>query len=135
MKIIVCLDDNGGMLFNKRRQSKDSDLRKRVLEITNGARLIMNSYSKNQFEEYGANITVDDNLLENAKTGDYCFIENLSVKDYEPRIEEIVVYKWNRIYPADFKFDILLENKWKLKNTYEFKGNSHETITEEVYTR
>ena len=28
MKVIVCIDDNGGMLFNKRRQSRD----RKVLE-------------------------------------------------------------------------------------------------------
>ena len=32
MRVIVCVDDNGGMLFNHRRQSRDRVLCERVLQ-------------------------------------------------------------------------------------------------------
>ena len=51
-------------------------------------------------------------------------------------IEKIILYRWNRKYPADFRFDINLEDsEWKLAETREFTGSSHEKITEEVYVR
>lgn len=31
MVVFYCVDDDGGLLFNKRRQSMDSELRKRIL--------------------------------------------------------------------------------------------------------
>ena len=36
MKIIVCVDNQNGMMFNHRRQSQDCVLRKRILELTGG---------------------------------------------------------------------------------------------------
>ena len=33
MKLIVCLDDKNGMMFNKRRQSRDRVLIENVLEL------------------------------------------------------------------------------------------------------
>ena len=36
MKIIVCVDNQNGMMFNHRRQSQDRVLRKRILELTGG---------------------------------------------------------------------------------------------------
>ena len=54
-------------------------------------------------------------------------MENLSLEKYKERIKEIILFKWNRIYPADMYFDIpLVENEWKLTYVDEFEGNSHE---------
>ena len=41
MKIIVCVDNQNGMMFNHRRQSQDRVLRKRILELTGGEKLWM----------------------------------------------------------------------------------------------
>ena len=49
MKIIVCVDNQNGMMFNHRRQSQDRVLRKRILELTGGEKLWMNAYSQKQF--------------------------------------------------------------------------------------
>ena len=49
MKIIVCVDNQNGMMFNHRRQSQDRVLRKRILELTGGKKLWMNAYSQKQF--------------------------------------------------------------------------------------
>ena len=54
MNIIVCVDKNNGMSFCGKRQSQDRVLRERVLEMTNGSRLLMNSYSAKQFESLDA---------------------------------------------------------------------------------
>ncbi len=134
MHIIVCLDDKGGMMFNNRRQSKDSVLRERVIEIAAGTRLMMNEYSFRQFSE-DAVVTVDENPLSNAKDNDVCFIENLPTAQFKDKISKITVFKWNRVYPSDMFFDIDTENGWRLAETREFEGSSHQKITEEVYVK
>ena len=66
---------------------------------------------------YAGNINLSEDFLKNAKSGDFCFVENKNLKDFEDKIEKIYVFQWNRDYPADFFFDIDLKSgKWK--NTY-----------------
>ena len=64
MNVIICLDQNNGMLFNNRRQSRDRIVRKNILEYINGAKLYMDEYSFKQFSEDKAdNIVVCDIFL------------------------------------------------------------------------
>lgn len=80
-------------------------------------------------------ICVDENFLENAADGEYCFAEDIDVAPYEERTERIILYKWNRRYPADLVFGVNLNNGWRLIAAEDFQGNSHEKITEEIYER
>lgn len=134
MIIIVAVDNRNGLLFNKRRQSQDHILRKKIVEMTAQSHLWMNAYSMKQFSDRTeTHLVEDENFLDNAKEGDYCFVENLSVVSYVSKIEQIILYKWNRDYPGDFFFDIPLEPDWKLMEVEEFAGSSHEKITKEIY--
>ena len=128
MKLIVCLDDNNGMMFNKRRQSRDRVLVENVLEFCKGEKLYTNEYSAKLFPE---NTVEMFESIDNIEDG-YCFAENFTVN--EEYVEEIIVYKWNRLYPADTYFNIEPE-KWNLVETVEFEGSSHEKITRERYVR
>ena len=76
MILIACVDDNLGMLFNNRRQSMDSVLRGRILTMCAGKKLWMNAYSRKQFNTDAEGITVDENFMAKAGSGDYCFNEN-----------------------------------------------------------
>lgn len=136
MTIIVCVDDNNGMLFHNRRQSRDSVLCKHIIEMTKGKNLFMNDYSAKLFsDEQKEHIVVQNNFLEIASENDYCFVENTELSNYQNNIQEIVLYRWNRVYPADTYFQFPLDkNTWKLQKTTDIKGNSHDVITEEVYT-
>lgn len=133
MKLIVCLDDKNGMLFNKRRQSSDIEVCKRVLALTGESVLWMNAYSGKLFEGLGANVCVDESFWERAGQQDWCFVENVDVQTFVPRADEIVIYRWNRVYPADLRFPIHLLDGWTKTQTLDFPGNSHEMITQEVY--
>ena len=136
MHIIICIDDNGGMLFNGRRQSQDRILREDILRSSAGKRLLMNAYSKKQFGEADAAILADEQFLDKAEPGDCCFVENLPVAPYIDRVESVTVYKWNRVYPADMYFDIsMAAPEWRRTECTEFSGYSHEKITKEVYVR
>lgn len=132
MKVIVCVDDNGGMLFNRRRQSQDKTLTEDV--IKNNGKIWINSFSSKLFSEYVGQVIIDDEFLNKAGKGECCFVENQLLTPYEDRIEQLVVYKWNRKYPSDFKLDLNIDN-WKLKEQAEFEGNSHEKITREIYSK
>lgn len=132
MNIIVCLDDNLGMLFNRRRQSKD----RCVLEDIEGfaKEIMISSFSENLFSDSSCKVRVDNHFLEKAPQNTYCFIEADKISPYIDKVEHIIAYKWNRKYPSDFKFDISLET-WKMIEQKEFPGFSHEKITKEVYVR
>ena len=135
MKIILCLDDNNGMVFNNRRQSRDEKIIEKILDITKKNRLWINKYSYSLFEIFNAsNVNVDDLFLSEAPMGEYCFVETSELTNYEKWIEEIIVFRWNRDYPYDKELDIDL-SKWKLINSLEFEGNSHKKITMEVYSK
>lgn len=136
MKLVVCLDDNNGMMFNGRRQSQDRNLRERLISRIGDKLLLMNQYTNNQFANLKGNFKVCENFISVAKDDDYCFIENLDVTDWLNEATEIIVYKWNRVYPADLNFPFeSIKQRWNLIECYEFAGFSHEKITEEVYRR
>lgn len=137
MIIIACLDDAGGMMFNNRRQSKDRVLRDNILKEVDEGRLWINGYTKKQFtDEEQKNIIVDEQFLEKAQAGDFCFVENVDIMPYAEKIEKVILFKWNRSYPGDFFFPVeLLSSDFMMTKTEDFTGYSHEQITKEVYER
>ena len=135
MILIVCLDDEGGMAFNRRRQSKDRVLREQILALTEGKPLWMNGYSAQQFED-DPNIRVDEAFLEKAGAGEYAFAEFPPLAPIAKEVERIYVIRWNRAYPADAKLDIPLKpGLWNLVESEDFPGSSHEKLTLEIYQR
>lgn len=136
MIVILAIDDRRGLLFNGRRQSQDKRLRERILEITEGKVLWMNPYSQRQFGEgiFHSRAVVDEAFLSKAERGEYCFVENMELKPYLEKIERLILFKWNRSYPADRYLDIdLSDERWQLEEVQDFPGFSHEKITEEIY--
>lgn len=126
------------MMFNHRRQSKDSKLLEDVVKLCNGHKLYMSEYSKNMFLQHKnmeENITADPDFLQLAPAGGYCFVEDIVIHSYMDKLEKIVLYKWNRHYPADLFFDTSVLRDWVLKDVVDFKGSSHEKITREVYEK
>lgn len=135
MIVILCIDDKNGMMFNRRRQSQDRVLREQVLRDTGKKSIWMNAYSAKQFADVNpSRLTVYEDFLEKAGEGEYCFVENLDLQSYHDRIEKVILYKWNRVYPADFWFQMDLSG-WNLEETEEFVGSSHEKITKETYKK
>ena len=134
MIVIVCLDERGGMIFNNRRQSRDKAVIDRIVEIVQDSKLWLSSYSKSLFDQVAILLEVDDNFLQKAGYGEFCFAENADIAQYTPKIEKIYLFRWNRHYPADYYFPLDLA-EFKLIARSEFMGNSHEKITLEVYER
>ncbi len=130
MMIAICIDDNNGMLFNKRRQSRDKAILQDLLREEK--KVWIHSFSEKLFQDYAGNFCVNDNFLTDSNEEELCFVENQSLKTHEEHINELIVYKWNRNYPADFYLDLDLST-WALIETTELAGNSHKKITKERY--
>ena len=134
MILIVCIDERGGMMFNNRRQSRDKAVIDRIVEIVQGSKLWLSSYSKSLFDQVAILLEVDDNFLQKAGNGEFCFAENADITQYTPKIEKLYLFRWNRHYPANLYFPLDL-GEFKQIARSEFTGNSHEKITLEVYER
>ena len=136
MKVILCLDDRGGMMFNHRRQSRDREVIGNILDMVGDGVLWMAPYSRMLFSESVAALRVEENFLNLAEASDFCFVEDRALLPYGDRIEEMILYRWNRRYPYDMKLDMEpLSNGFSLQNTTEFAGFSHEKITKEIYKK
>lgn len=135
MKAIVCIDDEGGMMFNHRRQSQDSSLRAQIAQLTAGHLLWMNAYSARQFGDMlPENVVAAEDFLQRAGEDDYCFVENADLGPVLPDVTELVVYRWNRDYPRDTLLPADLGD-WQRVSSLDFPGSSHDEITQEVYRR
>lgn len=132
----MCLDDNNGMMFNHRRQSRDKAVLEHIAFDCKGSNLYMNEYSYKLFADMDMeNVVVEPDFIQQAGKGDYCFVEGPNVFPSKADIEKLIIYRWNRKYPADLYFELSLDKEWKLLESKEFQGTSHEKITKEIYVK
>ena len=147
MKAIVCLDDNGGMRFNGRRQSRDRVVVEKIMQLIGNNGLWMTDYSSVLFphatiiSEGGLGLVNYDKLLfphtaamSNCESDcEFVFIEDAnSLSNVD--IDELYIFKWNRSYPSDEKFSLCLDD-FELLSSTDFSGFSHENITLEIYRK
>ena len=137
MIIIACVDERNGMMFNRRRQSRDSAVCGDILRECGGKKLYMSAYSGKLFgDAEEKNIRISEDFLKEAGEEDACFIEDIQISGFENEIRTVILYQWNRRYPADRYFLLdLSDGSWELQRTEELKGSSHEKITKGVYER
>ncbi len=135
--MIVCIDDRGGYLFNHRRVSSDKAVTEDILVLIENCQLWISPYSAGLFREITHNdICADELFLEKLGENDYCLIEKEVGLDFWMQAKEIIVYKWNRVYPYDTVFPYKeVTDGFSLLSVNELTGNSHEKITKEVYQR
>lgn len=133
MQVILCLDDRNGMMFNHRRQSRDRAVIQDILENLRNKQLWIRPISQVLFQDAKTCARVEEHFLERAGCEDVCFVEDMLLAPYGDKIQSMVVYRWNRHYPADVSLDIDLHQGWRLVSQTEFPGYSHEKITKEVY--
>lgn len=132
MIIITCLDDHDGMMFHNRRQSQDRGLREYIAEMTKEETVYMNAYTKKLYEEI-KNPVVSEDFLQKAGKGENCIVEDRLLAPVIDKIEEIIIFRWNKVYPSDQVLDVDLE-EWKLVEEEKIKGSTHE-ITKQIYLR
>lgn len=135
MNLICTVDDFMGLSFHDRRQSSDRYVTDRILSITKNGTLWVSHYSSSLFQDIQNlnQLNIDDNCMLEAAPGEYCFIEKTDPAFAEKWIETLILFRWNRKYPADTYFTMQMDYKWVLSETADFSGYSHEKITMEVY--
>lgn len=134
MYIVVCLDTMGGILFNNRRQSRDSVIVNDVVNMA-GEKLYMSAYSKKLFKDVDG-IIVGEEFPFTYDEGAYCFAECEIPEDAVDKAEGFVIYHWNKLYPQDVSFDIsLVKNNFKLESSEDLVGTSHDKITKEIWKK
>ena len=163
MKVLVCVEERGGTLFNGRRQSSDRNVSRDMLReagsllpdgslmpaeeaMAEGCRLWISPFSKKLFRgktdylvmvENPLQEALEDEKAEKRFTGHQtitAFVEDLDLYPYRESIRELVLYRWNRTYPFDRKLDIDL-SEYELTETVQLAGFSHDLITKERYVR
>ncbi|OUQ23504.1 hypothetical protein B5E80_09440 [Flavonifractor sp. An135] len=133
---VVCVDDRNGTAFHDRPQSRDAALRADLLDTVGEKRLWMDGAARRQFTEESPNLAVAEDFPEKAGPGEYCFGGAAPVLPWLERVEAMVVYRWNRTYPADRYLDFdPAKCGWKLVEQREFPGRSHPKLTKEVFVK
>ena len=131
MQVIITVENRNGMLFNHGRVSRDQKVSERILAYCKEKKLWMNAYSAKLFEN-NPQICVSETFLEQKDA--ICFVEDQDVTPYLPEIDTIILFHWNRDYPADLFFTVDL-SEWNRIHQEEFAGKSHDKITMEVYKK
>lgn len=132
MTLYLTVDNDLGVAFNGRRQSRDSVLISDILSSSDGI-IKMTRYSAKLLCD-AQNVFVCDDLFATFDGDIFC--ECIDAAPCFEHFDKIVVYKWNRDYPHD----VLLSKSPKecgfaLCDTYDFVGSSHERITKETWCK
>ena len=131
MVLAVCVEDRGGMAFHHRRVSRDRAVAADLLRAAGAGRLWLSPASLPLFPP-DSRLSPAEDFPALAGPGELCFVEDRACAPLIARVEGLILYRWNRRYPADLYFDIPLEG-WTLSTRSEFPGTSHKLITKEVY--
>ncbi len=134
MILAVCIDIENGLTFNNRRLSRDSAVINELLNYAKSIdkKIFITPFSEILFKEYDSSYYVFDNFEKAEACGIY-FCEHIDdINSLNP--ETVIIYNWNRVYPADVFFNTDLNN-FTLINEENFAGNSHEKITKSIYKR
>lgn len=140
MILVMFLDMKNGMAFNHRRQARDRAVIERLLAKFPGKCFWGDEKTKTLFDNFDqAVFKADPDFLNKADAGDVAvaeFAPSDQLTAVDKRIEQLVIYRWDKVYPADLVCTYsLVKAGWNLTEQQEFEGHSHEKITEEVYHR
>ena len=134
MKLIVCLSDDGGMMFNHRRQSRDRVLIADMINHVGDDLLWVSPYSAPLFGEDCPSLRITPTPALVAEKNDYCFVEDTPLPQGLEDTNELLIYRWNRLYPSDVYFTCGTST-FSLAESQEFVGSSHDNITKEIWKK
>lgn len=136
MKVVVCADKQGGMLFGGRRVSRDRVMLSDMIDMLNGGRLCISPFSAKLLEPYQCEKLISTSFLDEATERDICFVENIPLLPYLDKISSLTIYRWDKEYPFDFQLDIRpFDMGFKIDDVIELNGFSHDIIDKEVYIK
>lgn len=135
MTVCICLDKNGGRLFNRRRQSRDRRLIDDLCVFAGEAPIFASAYSAPLFSHSDRlpSVTEDPSAV---PSGGIYFCEREDPLPLLSRADTLVIYRWNKVYPADCFFTHEPgELGFRPVQKTDFPGNSHNNIDREVYRK
>ena len=132
--LAFCVDDRGGLSFNRRRQSRDRAVSADLLSQAGECTLWVEPCSRPLFPEEAEHIRTAEEPWTQAGPEDLCFLELTGPAPALERADQLILYRWNRHYPSDRKIALPPEG-WTLTGRTEFPGYSHDVITKEIYQR
>lgn len=133
---VVCVDDRNGIAFHDRPQSRDRALREDLLAMAGEKRIWMDEAARRQFTEESPNLAAAADFPEKAGPGEFCFGGAAPILPWLRQIEAVVLYRWNRVYPADRYLDFdPAKAGWTCVERTEFPGHSHPKLTKEVFVK
>lgn len=133
MTLFVCLDENGGMSFNNRRQSSD----RAVLDYmyskarSDGKVLYASERSKKLLSKNEIDAVFVESVSDIPLDGFY-FAEDLSFLSVLEGVDKIIVFRWHTVYPADVFFPLPLKSALRLSSV-ELETGSHGKVTVEEH--
>ena len=130
---VVCLDNEGGMTFFGKRQSRDGLLIADLCESVDGP-IYMNSFSSHLFLDRPERAVISADPISDCPDGGVVFVENLPLAPSLDKVAKIILYRWNRLYPSDKKIDVDL-GLFERVSERDFKGSSHDRITRTLLRR
>lgn len=134
MTVIVCVDERLGRAFLGKRLSRDAQLIADVLDFCGARTLCVTPKSARLFDT--PLLSVRPELFADAKRGEVFFSETEPLAEVLGHISTLVIYRWNRHYPADLFLDVCPEEAGFVQGEVrELVGKSHPIITREVYHR
>ena len=126
MTVIITLDDKYGYTLFGKRLSEDIAITNDIL--SSFPLVYMSEYSAAQFDDKSRIVSPIPNKLPQDAV---LFLET----DYiPPEADKLIVYRWNRHYPSDRKYNPA-KYFWYIESSVNFPGYSHDKITKEVYTK
>ena len=75
MKLIACVDDKMGMMFHRRRQSRDRAVIENIVNMCGDARLWIAPESEQLLKETDVSLGVAEDFFNRAGEREYCFVE------------------------------------------------------------
>jgi len=133
MKLILCLDDNNGYSFNRRRQTRDKSIRQHFIACVEGRneKLYINDYTNKSFMRDGIEsdsiVCRGDEFLNTASENNmWAFSENTDVSAFTDKTDELLIYRWHRTYPRDIVLSDEVFNDFCEISRENIKGKSHE---------
>lgn len=135
MKLILCLDDHNGYSFNRRRQTRDRNVRRHFIAVVGDRNemIYVNSYTRRSFvsDELFAPCIADEGdefLCKAQEEGAWAFSENRDVSSFINDVDEMLIYRWNRTYPRDICFPQEEFDSFTVVSKVPVYANSHENV-------
>ena len=126
MTLILWVGKNREMMFNHRRCSRDRAVIADILTAYVPSEICVSAYSSALF--------ADARVISHPSEAEHVlFLEDLPLHPALERASTLIVYRFDRVYPADVRLEI--PQDFTLTGSREFAGFSHDKITREVYVK